>query len=343
MEETALPIYFGEWLKLRRKKLDLTQAELAQRAGCSVAALRKIEAGVRRPSKQLAGLLAKSLEIPTEEHATFIRVARGDLNLERLRSPSSFRAEDRAIERDTALLPTNLPLPLTPLIGREAELAALGKLLSDQQCRLLTITGMGGIGKTRLAIELASTLQPQFPGGILYIPLASINTPEYILPAIADALELSLSGSLDLRDQLLNYLAVRAKQALLLVLDNLEHLLASSASGYSDAEAVSLLTEMLQRVPKMKIVVTSRERINIRVEWIFELHGLPVPESDRSHDLEDCSAAALFIQRARQAKFDFDVLPEERPKLARICQLVQGTPLAIELAAAWAGVLSIGD
>ncbi len=98
MEETALPGYFGEWFKFRRKELDLTQAEVAQRAGCSVPALRKIEAGVRRPSKQLAGLLAKSLEIPTEDQIDFIKVARGELKLERLRSLAHVRAAADSIE-----------------------------------------------------------------------------------------------------------------------------------------------------------------------------------------------------------------------------------------------------
>jgi transcriptional regulator with XRE-family HTH domain len=163
MEETALPAYFGEWLKCRRKELDLTQAELARRVGCSLPGLRKIEAGERRPSKQLAGLLAKSLEIAAEDQKNFIKVARGELNLERLSSPTFIRVTDRAISQNSTFARNNLPFQHSPLIGREAELATLGKLLAEPQCRLLTITGMGGIGKTRLAIEFASMKRQCFP------------------------------------------------------------------------------------------------------------------------------------------------------------------------------------
>src|SRR5512143_1031956 len=109
MNEPALPAYFGEWLKGRRKELDLTQAELAQRAGCSVPALRKIEAGERRPSKQLAGLLAKSLEIPSEEQTTFIKVARGELNVDRLHFPSSFRDAYHPVDQKHSSPQINLP------------------------------------------------------------------------------------------------------------------------------------------------------------------------------------------------------------------------------------------
>src|SRR5512135_3428268 len=119
MEETALPAYFGEWIKLRRNELDLTQAELAQRAGCSVPALRKIEAGERRPSKQLAGLLAKSLEIPSQDQTTFIRVARGEFTVEHLRFPGSFHAADSSFEQKVPTSRINLPFQPTQFIGRE--------------------------------------------------------------------------------------------------------------------------------------------------------------------------------------------------------------------------------
>jgi predicted ATPase/transcriptional regulator with XRE-family HTH domain len=343
VEETALPAYFGEWLKRRRKELDLTQAELADRAGCSVPALRKIEAGIRRPSKQLAGLLARALEIPSEDQTTFIKVARGELNVERLRSSAQVSAAAQSIHHNLPQPRVNLPIQLTPLIGREAELAALGKLLVDPQCRLLTITGMGGIGKTRLAIEFACQQQILFPGGVYYVPLGPLNSPEFIVTAIAESFGLTLSGTLDLQEQLFNYLAVRARQALLLVLDNLEHLLHLSDRWDKKVAAAVLLAELLQSLPNLKILATSRERINIQGEWTFELQGLPFPMNEQSDHLENYSAPALFIQRARQVKTGFDVLPDERSSLARVCELVEGTPLAIELAAAWVGVLSIDE
>ncbi len=341
MEETAHPVYFGEWLKRCRRALDLTQEELAGRASCSVYTLRKLEAGERRPSKLLAGLLAQSLEIPYKDQTTFVKVARGELGVARLRLPTPVEVADRSIDQVSSSARIHLPFQATPLVGRETELATLGKLMADPDCRLLTITGMGGIGKTRLAIELAFQQQALYPGGVYYVRLVSIDSADFIVPAIADVLGLSLSGSLDPQEQLLKHLAVHARHALLLVLDNLEHLLAPSDPGDGKADAAMLLVELLQ-IPNLKILVTSRERVCVQGEWSFELHGLPFPTNDQISQLENYSAAFLFIQRARQVRADFEVLPDEWPCLAKICQMVEGTPLAIELAAAWAGVLSIG-
>ncbi|MFW9770235.1 MAG: helix-turn-helix domain-containing protein, partial [Candidatus Thorarchaeota archaeon] len=156
MERYIHPVIFGEWLKIRRKALDLTQAELAQRAGCSVHALRKIESGERRPSKQLAGLIANSIEIPAEQRSVFVQVARGELHLDRLGSPY---LETHPAGIKTPQIPANrinIPAAPTQLIGRQQELAILDQLLLDPQCRMVTITGPGGIGKTRLAIEAAA-------------------------------------------------------------------------------------------------------------------------------------------------------------------------------------------
>ena len=343
LSDQDLPLFFSDWLKRRRKELDLTQIELAERACCSVFTLRKIEAGVRRPSKQLAVMLAKALEVATEDHANFIKVARGELSVERLRSITPVRDTGHPIDTISSPSLINLPFQTTQLIGREAELATLGKLLSEPHCRLLTITGLGGIGKTRLAIELASCQQDIFPGGIYYVPLDSLNSPEFIIPAIGEASGLSFSGVADPQEQLLNHLASLASQSLLLVLDNLEHLLSHPSGQDGKDETALLLVKLLQRLPKLKILATSRERSGLQEEWIFELHGLPVPASDQAINLEDYSVVALFMQRARQLRSDFELLPAERQSLARVCQLVEGTPLAIELAAAWVEVLSLQE
>jgi len=337
------PFTFGEWLKRYRKEHDLTQAELAERASCTVFTIRKIESGERRPSRQLAGLLAKSLEIPPDDQIIFIKVARGELNIERLRCIGLVGAVENSIDFNPPPSPINLPFQTTPFIGREAELAALGKMLAEPQCRLLTITGLGGIGKTRLAIELASNQQALFPGGVYYVSLVSLNSPEFIIPAIAEVLKLSFSGAGNPQEQLLKHLAVQARQALLLVLDNLEHLLVTSSIQDENDETALLLTKLLVSLPNLKILATSRERSNLREEWIFELHGLPVPTNDPTSRLEDYSAVALFLQCARQLKVDFELVPAERPLLARICQLVEGMPLAIELATAGVGMLSLEE
>ena len=335
MEEQNHSVFFGDWLKRRRKALDITQDELAQRAGCSVFALRKIESGERRPSKQLAELLAAALEISEQDKPAFIRVARGDLNLERIRPP--------ALESKSTSLSSpqpashHLPLSPTPLLGRESELDALERLFNDSQCRLLTLTGLGGIGKTRLAIEFASRQQNMFPDGVHYVPLTSINSTESIVPAIAEALEYSFSGPADLKEQLIKYMLVSRKRSALLVLDNLEHLIAQSS------ETVELVSELIQRLPYLKILTTSRQRLNLRGEWIYELHGLPVPPAEPVDKLDDYSAAVLFVQSARRIRTDFEISESEKTELVQICRLVEGIPLAIELAAAWAGMLTCGE
>ena len=178
MPDQGPPLIFGEWIKRRRKALDMTQDELAQRAGCSASALRKIETGERRPSKQLARLFAEALEIPVEDQPAFIRSARGELSSDRLQEPgfiTQHSLSDLGGQKDTqpdlslnrsslpTIPPNRIPLSATPLIGRETEFAPLEKLINDPQCRLLTLTGIGGIGKTRLAIEIAEKMRPLFP------------------------------------------------------------------------------------------------------------------------------------------------------------------------------------
>jgi len=339
MEKAEFPVFFGEWVKKRRKALDLTQEELAQRAGCSVFAVRKIESGERRPSKQLAELFAKALEIPLDEEQTFIRVARGETNLEHLHLPLLASSLALLSDHPPAPVSNRIPLQPTPLLGRDSELAAMEKLLGNPQCRLLTLTGMGGIGKTRLAIEFAIRQQPEFPAGAFYVPLAPINFPEGIVSAIADVFGFVFSGPSDPKEQLINYIATQLKQPVLLVLDNLEHLLVQFLSGDKQG-TVELVSEFLQRLPNLRILATSRERLNLQGEWTYELHGLAVPPLEFSGKLGDYSAAALFMQSAMRTKADFELTNTEQPALIQICQLLDGTPLAIELAAAWVGMLS---
>jgi predicted ATPase/DNA-binding CsgD family transcriptional regulator len=214
----------------------------------------------------------------------------------------------------------SLPPQLTSFIGRADDLIEIVTLLSDPACRLLTLVGPGGIGKTRLAIQAAAEVQNHFGDGVCFVGLQPVSSIDFLVPALADALHLTFFGQESPRSQLFHYL--RAKE-LLLVLDNFEHLL----------DDVALLTEILEAAPHIKLLVTSRETLNVREEWVREVAAMQVPRHERDIDFEGYDAAQLFVERARQARGDF-VAERERQHVIRICRLVDGLPLAIELAAA---------
>ena len=212
-------ISFGAWLSRRRKALDLTREQVTQCVGCSVSGLRKVEADERRPSRQVAELLARCLQIHDDQQLLFVQVARGVECAERLGTPLAGLAGARP-GPERRRLASNLPVPAIPLVGREAELAALARLLDDRQCRLLTIAGPGGVGKTRLAVEAAAVHAGRFAHGAHFVPLAPLSAPAMVIPAIADVLGCAFSGPADPQQQLVSCL--RGK-SLLLLLDNLEH------------------------------------------------------------------------------------------------------------------------
>ena len=321
------PVYsFGEWLRLRRETLNLTRVELARCVDCSVSALRKIEADERRPSRQLAELLAGCLEIPSGQLAAFLDAARGRRRVDRLGAPQPTTVPSGSQSKPARTI-SSLPTPATPLVGREAELKMLAQLLSDPDCRLLTLVGPGGIGKTRLALEAACLQWEAFAGNVFFASLAATTSPEFMVPAIAQALGFNFSGSAPPRVQLVQYL--RDRRALL-VLDSLEHLL----------QGVALLAELLQEAPGLKLLATARVRLALHGEWVFEVQGLPVPADHEVQDLESYSAVALFLQRARRTQINFELSDANCSHIVRICHLVEGMPLAIELAAAWVPVLS---
>jgi len=318
---------FGSWIKRRRKALDLTQQELAKQVGCSSSLIFKIESDERRPSRQIAELLAEKLDIPTEQRTLFLKIARQEKSVVNLDTMADLSAVEpvSSIKQN----PNNLPVPPTPLIGRDHELRFITRQMLEPSCRLLTLTGPGGIGKTRLAIEAGRQLESYFPDGIYFISLAGVGITEAIIPAIADVIGLAFSGPAEPILQITTFL--RTKE-ILLVLDNMEHLL----------EGGSLLGEMLQQTQHIKLLITSREQLYLQWEWLFEVQGLPIPETIDAN-LESNSAVMLFIQRASQASQDFSLGTEDPTAVIRICKLVGGLPLAIELAASWVRLLSCSE
>lgn len=237
---------------------------------------------------------------------------------------------------DLAARQPNLPTPMMPLIGRKLELAMIANHLQNPDCRLLTLLGPGGIGKTHLAVQAAAEQAALFSGGVYFVALATVGASESIPAAIVDALKLGFHGVTDSRRQLLNYL--RSKQ-LLLVLDNFEHLLPN----------VDFIAELLENAPRVKLLVTSRERLNLSAEWLLPLKGLSVPDTSAVHKymrenavakLEDFSAINLFLRWAVRVYPEFSLRDIEPTQVVRICRLVEGMPLGIQLATSWLRVLS---
>src|SRR6266568_5059015 len=219
---------------------------------------------------------------------------------------------------------SDLPLPLTTLIGREQERAALCTLLQGSEVRLLTLTGTAGVGKTRLALEVARELVHDFADGVYFISLAPLSDPAFVMPTIAHSMGLMESGSQSLLDLLRT--SLHAKHRLLL-LDNFEHVLT----------AATLLAELLEACPALKLLVTSREVLRLRGEHQFAVLPLALPDPKRLPDdrsLAHVPAVDLFLQRAQATRADFHVTADNAATIAEICLRLDGLPLAIELAAA---------
>ncbi len=233
---------------------------------------------------------------------------------------------------------THLPTYLIPFVGRSSLLAAVRARLADPACRLLSLTGPGGSGKTRLAVEAVSTLTAAFPDGIYFVPLAGLQSQAAIVPAAAQALEFSLfDASRDPQQQLVDYLG---NKTLLLVLDNFEHLLAASA--LQGEEGAEIVTQILEAAPRVKVLVTSRARLDVLSETLLSIPGMRVPEvtEEKISTALEYSAVRLFLQGARRLLPEYTPTGADLEKILVICRLVRGMPLAILLAAGWLELLT---
>lgn len=237
---------------------------------------------------------------------------------------------EKLIPPEPAIPGHNLPAAQTCFVGREKELEQIGGLLRDPFCRLITLVGPGGCGKTRLALQAAGKARRSFPDGVYFVPLEACHASNYLVSAIAKVLEFSIDGyasDFDPKTQLLDFLRSRAA---LLLMDSFEHLV----------DGAGLLTEILEAAPKVKLIVTSRQRLGLHGEWVVELEGMPVGGESTSADPRPGDAVQLFCHRARQSKTDYQLLEADREPVIRICQMVEGMPLGIELAAAWHPMLT---
>lgn len=267
-------------------------------------------------------LLNAELGVEPEEETTAL--------VERIRMSGT----GETIARDNLVRPSarphNLPELSTLLLGRDRELGAVGDLLKTPDCRLLTLVGPGGIGKTQLAMQVGREQAASFRHGAYQVPLAQVRATEFVVPAIIEALKMAPPGRTEPKSHLLNQLKGRE---MLLVLDNLEHLL----DGATD------IADILASAPEVKILATSRERLNLHDEWVLEVQGLVVPPDDNVDGIAGYPAVKLFGERIRRVRSNSPVRQEEYPLVAHICRMVEGMPLAIELAAAWTPTLPLNE
>lgn len=324
------------WREEAHRQLMTALAQGGQRT----AALNQFEACKKHLDEELG------VEPSAETKALYEKIKHGDVQEadgESARRVESKSRSSSAPRKSASGLRHNLPQNLTSFLGREAELAQIGGLIGKPECRILTLVGPGGVGKTRLSIRAARAQVDKFRDGVRFLslrgmkPADPIETTELLIAAIADAVGYTFSAQRSPRELLLKHLADKET---LFVLDNFEPLLAARLGIREHTEG--LLMAILKECPAVKLLVTSRERINLPSEWLVEVHGLPYPPTFEKSAVMQYPSVELFVQQARRVNTGFSLNGQEYA-VNRICQLVAGFPLGIELAANWVRLLSCNE
>ena len=305
--------------------MGLTQQQLASRINYSTIMLRKVEAEERRPSAQIVERLAEIFNISPVEQINFLHFARGDW-----KSAPTSQSEELPWSVSSRIPRSNLPTPLTSFIGREKELKKISTLLSS--CRLLTLTGPGGVGKTRLAIQTAHDSIKKFKDGVFWVGLVGLSDGSLIPQEIAQSLKVRGASNEPFIETLKTYLETKD---VLLVIDNCEHVIRAFAE-YAE--------QLLAACPKLKILATSIEVLGLFNELIWQVPPLPLPETQEPLSLiafKEFASIELFDERASTAKPGFALDESNVLAVSQICRHLDGIPLAIELAAARVKVLSV--
>jgi predicted ATPase/transcriptional regulator with XRE-family HTH domain len=320
---------FGARLRELREAAGLTQEELAERAGLTSYAVSALERGRRRrPYPHTVRSLADALGISDEQRARLVEaVPRRSPALPSLARPEATPPVDGPPPRPAPVTAPGASLPLasagSPLLGREQEVSALTELLLRAERRLVTLTGTGGVGKTRLATSVAAQVASTFPDGAAVVSLAPVADPAAVLPAVARAVGSAAAEGPDGDRLLAEHLR---PLRFLLVLDNLEHLI----------EAAEQVAELVAHCPRLVVLVTSRAPLRVRGESEYQVQPLAVPgrEVTGLADVTSCAAVAVFADRARAVAPGFDITADNAPAVAALCRRLAGIPLALELAAA---------